>query len=419
MRNKLLRHLQKTGLIPPNSHIVCALSGGADSVAMTHCLFSLQKELDFTLSACHFNHRLRGKESDGDEGFCRAFCADLGIDLTVGSADVLARAKETGESVEEAARNCRYAFFASLDGIIATAHTASDQAETVLLNLLRGTGLKGLGGIPQKRDAIIRPMLTVSREEILAYLRENRLSHREDGTNGEDSCLRNRLRHHVMPLLREENPAFLESVGQMTELLRQDEELLQTQADVLLRSIDGGWELAPLQSAPAPLRRRAIRTLLGGCRIPKLSAAHILLAEGVVLGDKPSAEVSLPLGWKFMRRYDTIHLCREDAYSSFSPVTLPCPGSVEIPQLGLIFTAAFEAQAPITIRPRKEGDRIRLAGGTKSVKKLLIDQKIPAKRRDSIPILEREGVILSVWGVADSVNFADKTAVSTEIKRGD
>lgn len=419
MRSKLLRHLEKTGLIPPKSHIVCALSGGADSVAMTHCLVSLQKDLDFTLSACHFNHRLRGKESDQDEAFCRAFCENLGIDLTVGSEDVLARAKKTGESVEEAARNCRYAFFASLEGLIATAHTASDQAETVLLNLIRGTGLKGLGGIPQRRDAIIRPMLNVSREEVLEYLQENRLPHREDGTNREDNCLRNRLRHHVMPLLQKENPALLGSLGQMTELLRQDEELLQAQADALLKGVDGGWELAPLQSAPAPLRRRAIRTLLGGCRIPKLSAAHILLAEGVILGNDPSSEISLPLGWKFVRRYDTIHLCREDAQLSFSPVTLPCPGSVEIPELGLVFTAQFQADAPIIIRPRKEGDKIRLTGGSKSVKKLLIDQKIPAKLRESIPILEQEGVILSLWGVADSVSFADKTAVTTEIKRGD
>jgi len=419
MRNKVLQHLRETGLIPPKSHVICALSGGADSVAMTHLLFTLQKELDFRLSACHFNHKLRGEASDADETFCRTFCGELGLSLLVGSEDVLARAQETGESLEEAARNCRYAFFASLEGLVSTAHTASDQAETVLLNLIRGTGLKGLGGIPPKRDGIIRPLLTVSREEVVAYLKEHNLPHREDGSNQEDDCLRNRLRHHVVPLLKQENPALLSSVEQMTQFLRQDEELLQSQADALLQGDENGWAIAPLRDAPPPLRRRAIRKLLNDCHIPKLCAAHILAAESVILGSDPSAEISLPLGLRFFRSYETVALRQGSEVLTFKEVTLPCPGTAEIPELDLAFIAAFKAKTPISIRPRKEGDSIRLKGGTKSVKKLLIDKKIPANLRESIPVLVREGEVLSVWGVADSVDFAEKTAVTTERKRGD
>lgn len=419
MQSKVLRQLQEHQLIPAKSHVICALSGGADSVAMTHLLHSLQKTLDFRLSACHFNHQLRGAESDGDEAFCQEFCQSLGIDLVVGTADVRAHAKTTGESLEEAARHCRYAFFAEQKGLIATAHTADDQVETVLLNLLRGTGLKGLGGIPAQRDGFLRPLLQASREEVLSYLETHKLPHREDSSNQADDCLRNRLRHQVVPLLKAENPALCESVERMTALLRQDEDLLQLQADALLQPDADGWAAAPLQQADAPLRRRAIRSLLQTCHIPKLSAAHILAAETVLLGDDPSAGVTLPMGWSFCREYERVKLLSQDADLSFSPVTLPCPGSVEIPALSLRFTADFAAQAPILIRPRREGDKIRLSGGTKSVKKLFIDKKIPARQRESIPILEQNGQILSVWGVANSVDFTQNIKIRTERKRGD
>jgi tRNA(Ile)-lysidine synthase len=202
MKNKLREELKT--LLPQGATLCAALSGGADSVAMTHALHALQEELGFTLTACHFNHCLRGEESDGDEAFCVEFCQNWGIPLTLGREDVASFAKSAGQSVEEAARNCRYAFFEGVDGFVATAHTASDNGETVLLNLLRGTGLKGLCGIPRQRGKFIRPMLAITREEILSYLEEHHLPHREDASNGEDAHLRNRLRHRrrTAPLCR-------------------------------------------------------------------------------------------------------------------------------------------------------------------------------------------------------------------------
>lgn len=403
MRSKVLAALRN--LTVPGQTVTCALSGGADSVAMTHCVASLQAELGITAAACHFNHHLRGEESNSDESFCRELCASLGIPLTCGNGDVKARMAQTGESLEEAARILRYEFFAAQTGLVATAHTADDNAETVLLNLVRGTGLKGLCGIPAQRDTLIRPLLSVTREEILAYLEMQNLPHRQDSTNATDDCLRNRLRHHVLPLLKTENPSFPESIRRMTETLRQDEILLQSMADDLCSVTD-------LQNAPQPLRRRSLRSLLRN--IPKLTHAHIEAAEAIVLGSDPSAGICLPDGKILRREYDRLVLEESSENATFSPVTLPCPGSVTVKELGITFTAAASG-SPIEIRPRKQGDTITLSGGSKSVKKLLIDKKIPAIRREMIPILEQDGNIISVWGVADAMPLF----ITAEEERGD
>ncbi len=411
MKNKLRKEL--SALLPQGATLCAALSGGADSVAMTHGLHALQEELGFTLTACHFNHCLRGEESDGDEAFCVEFCRTLGIPLTLGREDVAHFAKTSGKSVEEAARHCRYAFFEGVEGYVATAHTASDGAETVLLNLLRGTGLKGLGGIPRQRGKFIRPMLSVTREEILAYLEEHHLPHREDASNHGDDHLRNRLRHHVIPHFVSENPNFYGTMARTCALLREDEELLETMAQTLLQGNEKeGYALLPLREAPAPLRRRALRAILEG-KVEKLSQNHLLLAEEVLFSSQPAASMTLPKGLTLHRRYDRLFLSVKEEKQAFSPVTLPCPGQVDIPPLGLRFSCKEEGKS-IAIRPRKTGDKIRLRGGTKSVKKLLIDAKIPLQERECIPILERDGRIVSVWGIANAKDMPPITAQPIE-----
>ena len=160
--------------LSPGSALVCAVSGGADSVALLHCLRTLSEELGFSLTAAHFNHCLRGEESDGDEAFVRYLCKQWGVPLAVGRGDAAKRARETGESLEEAARALRHGFLSAQPGLIATAHNADDQVETVLINLLRGTGLRGLCGMAPQSGRIVRPLLTVTRAEILAYLQIKR-----------------------------------------------------------------------------------------------------------------------------------------------------------------------------------------------------------------------------------------------------
>ena len=226
MLNKLLAFVRKYNLITPGERVVCAVSGGADSVALLFALYLLREKLDITLSAAHFNHNLRDAESDEDETFVRQLCSRYDIPLNVGSAQVTAGKK----GLEAAAREARYAFFATLPGKIATAHTADDNAETVLLHLIRGTGLKGLGAIAPMRGNIIRPMLDVTRQEVEDFLAEYHLQYRQDSSNDTDTFLRNRIRHHVMPLLKQENPKICENLSAMAQRLRLDEQALQEMA---------------------------------------------------------------------------------------------------------------------------------------------------------------------------------------------
>lgn len=294
--------------------MVCALSGGRDSVALLHCLLALREELDLSVSAAHFNHCLRGDESDGDEAFVRNLCKDWGVPLAVGRGDPTSRA---GESPEEAARNLRYAFLRVQHGWIATAHHADDQAETILLNLLRGTGLKGLCGMEVQSGTVVRPMLDVTGDEIDDYIRQHGLPYREDSTNREDDALRNRLRHHVLPLLKAENPNLLETVTRMTGLLQLDEAYLEVQTNRLLDDARraNGYHCPTLLSAPEVLRKRAIRQLL---TIPKPSMAHVALVERLLARQDGSASVTLPGGLTALREYDLLRLTSETP-ASFSP----------------------------------------------------------------------------------------------------
>jgi tRNA(Ile)-lysidine synthase len=199
------------------------VSGGADSMALLWCMYMLRDKLGIHLQAAHFNHHLRGEESDRDEAFVRSFCDRFEIPLILGGGQVEAGKK----GLEAAAREARYRFLESIPGKLATAHTADDNAETVLMHLVRGTGLKGLGGIAPVRGRILRPMLTVTRQQVVAFLQEYCLSWVEDSSNAEDDFLRNRLRHSVMPLLKEENPRLAEKLSSMALRLREDEAALE------------------------------------------------------------------------------------------------------------------------------------------------------------------------------------------------
>ena len=219
--HRVLSFCREQGLLERGSRVICAVSGGADSMALVWCLYLLREPLELTISAAHFNHGLRGGESDRDEEFVRRFCADYGIALTVGRGQIRAQ----GRGLEDAARRARYAFLESLEpgARIATAHTADDNAETVLLHLLRGAGLRGLGGIAPSRGRVIRPMLSVTRREVEEFLARWSVPHVEDSTNGRPDFLRNRIRSEVVPVLRRENPQFVQNCSRMALTLRQDQ----------------------------------------------------------------------------------------------------------------------------------------------------------------------------------------------------
>lgn len=416
MLNKLFAFIRRYDMLQPGDHVVCAVSGGADSIALLYALKLLSEKLQITVSAAHFNHRLRGEESDADEAFVRSFCERHDIPLQVGSGQIVPGKK----GLEAAARNARYAFLRSLPGKIATAHTADDNAETVLLHMVRGTGLKGLGGISLVNGAVIRPLLGATRQDVIAFLQEYSLRHIHDSSNDTDQFLRNRLRHHVMPLLRQENPKIADNLSAMALRLREDEQVLSGLTDDNMTE-----DVQTLRSLPDGLRGRVLTRFLENCGVPEPEAEHVALAEKLVFSDKPSAKASFPGGVTISRRYGKLE--KSDDATALERTGLPCPGEIELPQLGLriVCTPAQEfvdekdrftvlPVGDIVIRSRRPGDTMRRSGGTKSLKELFIDSKIPAAQRGSVPVLVDEQGVLGVYSFGASKDrlAAQKPAVT-------
>ena len=401
MFESLLTMMRRYEMTQPGDRVVCAVSGGADSVALLFALYLLKEKLGITLEAAHFNHQLRGEESDRDEAFVRELCDRFDIPLHVGRGRVVAGKK----GLEAAARDARYAYFETLPGKLATAHTADDNAETILMRLVRGTGLKGLGGISPVRGRIIRPMLLVTRQQVRAFLEEYCLSHVEDSSNGTDDFLRNRLRHHILPALREENPRLSENLSAMALRLRQDEEALQSSVDYT-----EGLSVAQTLALPLAIRSRVLCGFLEYVGVKEPEAAHIRQAEALLGSDNPSAWAAFPGDIILRREYD--RLVKAVETDGITPTVLRCPGITELPQLGLrvicreaesiensetCFTVT--SHGLLTLRGRQSGDTIRLTGGSRTLKKLFIDRRIPASQRERIPVVADEQGILGIYGI--------------------
>ena len=416
MLNNLRAFNRKYNLISPGDTIVCAVSGGADSMALLWAMYLLKEEWRLDLSAAHFNHHLRGAESDRDEAFVREFCAGYGIPLHVGSSEV----KPGRKGLEAAAREARYAFLRSLPGKIATAHTADDNAETVLLHLVRGTGLKGLGGIMPKNGNVIRPMLSVTRAQVEELLEEYAVDYISDSSNETDAFLRNRLRHHVMPLLTQENPRIAENLSAMALRLRQDEEALSQ-----IARQHAPIRVEDLRKQPTAIRARALEAFLKESGVKEPEGSHIALAEALVFTDKPSAAAQFPGGITIARNYDALEVRAERV--SPEEVTLS-PGETVLfgdyritcsPAEAIINTETTFTVSPvgaIRVRSRRTGDELRLSGGCRSLKKRFIDKKIPAASRDRIPVICDDLGILAVGELGAELNRRAETLPAVTIK---
>ena len=264
MKCKAIETIARYGMLR-RGEVLLGVSGGADSMSLLHLLHGLQEEYGFRLSAAHVHHGLRGAEADRDEAFVRDACAKLDISLYVLHADVAREAALSGEGLEECGRRIRYDYFRSIArGEIATAHTADDNAETVLLHLTRGSGLSGLCGIAPVYDGVIRPLIGCTRAEVEAYCAENGVAYITDSTNLTDDYARNRIRHQVVPVLRELNPAFADAVTRCGEVLRQDDAYLDSTTDELITDANTrfGFDRGKLLSAPQALLDRALRSIL-------------------------------------------------------------------------------------------------------------------------------------------------------------
>lgn len=416
MLNELLAQLRRFDMVSPGDSVTCAVSGGADSMALLWGLYLLREKLGITLKAAHFNHQLRGEESKRDEDHVREFCARFDIPLTVGSGTV----RPGKKGLEAAARDARYAFLKTLPGKIATAHTADDNAETVLMHLVRGTGLKGLGGIAPVNGQLIRPMLTCTRQQVLGFLDEYHIPYVEDSSNAGDAFLRNRLRHHVLPLLKQENPRLAENLSAMAMELRQEEAALSQLA--AYETLPGVEEL---QKQPSAVRSRMLERFLKENGVKEPERAHIALAESLVFSEKPSASAHFPGGVTVRRNYDRLEAAMDAP--PLETVALPDNGTVALrgmhitvqPAREIINTANIFTVVPtgaLTLRCRQSGDEMRLPGGTKSVKKLFIDRKIPAVKRLQIPVIADDIGVLAVFGIGVNLDRAAQALPAVQIR---
>ncbi len=300
--------LDRYNMLPPGTKVLCALSGGADSMYLLHQLVALREERSLQVCAAHYQHGLRGEESERDAEFVARQCEKLKLSLTTGFGDVKAFALRERIGIEEAARSLRYAFLnETADRLgcdrIATAHTLNDQAETVLMNLCRGAGSRGLAGIPPVRGRIVRPLLQTGREEIEAWLRLNDVPWVEDSSNSSDDYTRNRFRHSILPLLQKENPSVLEAIGRTAELQREDDACLSRMAELFLQSVEldeGIQAKALLQLEPA-VAARVLRILCGPGLSMERTRALLRFAEGTERG-----VLELP-GWRVRRRRGVLY----------------------------------------------------------------------------------------------------------------
>lgn len=423
---KIWRVVRRYSMLGGAKRVVAGFSGGADSMVLVHFLW----HAGIPLVASHVNHGLRGEHADADEVFVRQFCEKKGIPLQVFCTDVAAQAAERGEGIEEAGRRIRYGFFESLcqpGDKIATAHTLSDQTETVLLHLARGSGTKGLCGIPPVRGRIIRPLIGITRQEVEEYCAFYGLSYVTDASNFSREYARNRVRLDVVPVLKELNPSFEQAILRMTELVAEDETCLLQQAEqaVLAARQKDGYCISKLLNLPRPILSRAIRQIHGEAGIPALSRERVegvmrLLVSGKGLADAGS-------GLFYQAENGILRLkTRPEPEKCWSvplefPKTLTPDGREVIiktlnreeyenmPQKfhNLLFHNALDYDTigyNSIIRGRRPGDSFSPAGRgvTKSLKKLLNEEGISSSLRSRLLMLEHHGQILWIEGIGAS-----------------
>lgn len=455
MNDKLLEKVNlwadKYGVLKADSCVVVGVSGGADSVCLLHILYKLCKARTFSIAAVHINHMLRGAESDGDEHFVRDLCTEYNIPLNVFNEDVAAFARESNYSIEEAGRLIRYKRFREvLDKThathIAVAHHRDDQAETIFLNLLRGTGIDGLCGMPGIKDKIIRPLLDVSKNEIEAYIKRNCLSYRTDSSNYENNYLRNAVRNVIFPEIKQQTGTDIaSSLLRAQRLLKTDRDFLNQYTDEKFKTVLISEEKAKvvlkrnelLELHPAiasRIMRIAWEKVTGSLKGLESSHVNSVLSIAAKKGNKT---VELPKGITATSEYDKLVISsqvRKDRIEPFS-FSLSLPSVVDLPVIKLkvearlfsrdefikhfgkinkpkenSFTQLFDygrIKKGIYIRNRLPGDTFFPfnSSGRKKLKDFFIDEKIPNNIRGNIPLLTEDKNIIWVIGFRTSEEY--------------
>lgn len=440
MLEKICRFIKENNMLSNGDTVVCGLSGGADSVCLLLVLNELNQRLGITIEAVHVNHSLRGAESDRDENFCQCLCEKYGIRFTAERVDVNSFAQKHSLSCEEAARKLRYEIFSahSQGKKIATAHNANDTLETIILNLARGSGLKGLTGIPPVRGNIVRPMLEVSRSEIEDFLKSRNQDFVTDSTNLTENYTRNKIRHKIIPMLEEINSSVVKTTVRSSETLRDENSFITDSVKEVTKKCRSGNSFTGLEKYHKVIRRRCIAELLSENSLPysserltqcdrilcnggkiDLNGSFYFISDGKTAGitiidnNKTHIEISseLNIGENIIFS-DIILECR----------LVNCDNLRKIKNVHKNLTFYHLDYDKIfgraIIRNRRFGDKIQLCGRsfTSSIKKL-INEKVPAEIRSTLHFIEDEkGTIFAeAIGIADRVKPDESTVRLLEI----
>ena len=439
---------KKYGFIEPckitgfrkNETILLAYSGGPDSSALLYMLKEYCDENGEKLCLAHVDHLIRENEHQRDLDFCKKTAEKLGLEIYTETFDVPAISEKTGESLELCARRLRYEFFAKIMTeknirILATAHNADDNLETVIFNIARGAGSKGASGIPEKREFaggyIVRPILNITKSEVLDYCRENRIEYVVDSTNAVPDCSRNKIRIEIIPKLREINSEAAKNARRFCESLRADEEYLSLLADDFIKAnkTEKGMPLTAFDNLPIPIKRRVIMKLG-----EELETVHVEAIEALIEDKKPHSSISLPNG--FVAAIENDCLLFEKEHEKPEPARFCVkilPGENTLGRFLLVCdediqnfhksdTAATvlleKIIGEITARNREPGDRIKIGGHHKSLKKLMNEKKVPIEIRDELPVLcDDEGIIWVPYvGARDGINGKNGKVICFSLK---
>lgn len=448
--NKMMTTINRYNMVDRGQKLLVGVSGGPDSIALLHALNEVSGDIKFSLHAAHLNHSFRGEESDADAEYVRDFTALLDINLTSEKINIPAECKTLHMSPEQAAREIRYSFFERVAAQIGAdrivvAHTADDQVETCLLNLLRGTGIDGLAGIPPVRGNIIRPLINIRRREVEEYILKHDLQPRTDSTNLEPIYKRNKIRLELLPYLKHHyNSSIDDVILRLAELAGDDSAYLNSETDRILTEIQSEHEtdvitisVSAFMKYSVSIKRRiirqALRTIMDG--IPDIGYIHV---ESII--DLVSAggnfSVDLPDNINVARTYDNLAFsrCTQDNQNTMYSHVVLIPGDTEIPEIGLMIRTALYDQpidymrnersndivvdhdsikGNLYVRNWKPGDRLHPLGlcGSKKVQDIFSDMKIPRPLRNRIPVVADSEKIIWIAGVSmsESVKVTQET----------
>lgn len=426
MKNNILKAINQFDLLGDCNKVTVALSGGADSMALLYALNSLKNELSITLKAAHLNHMIRGEEALRDEIFVKEQCNKLGIDLVCERIDVPKVAKESSKSLELAAREVRYDFLkrVSENGLVATAHTASDNLETLIFNFTRGTSIDGLCGIPPKRDIFIRPLIFCTRSDVEKYCEDNKISYITDSTNLCDDYTRNKIRHNVIPILKEINGNVEKTASNMALNLTDDAKALESMAKCELSNRltdDGGVNLEGFSSLTRAVATRLIKYYIES-KITDVSLQNVHITSCFNDTAVRGVRTSLPGDFSAVNKHGVLYVLSngEPEIADFKVSLSDCDSKNLITDKkinNLLLKSAIDCDkivGKLEIRTRKAGDSISVAGRgcTKTLNKIFNEMGIDVALRDRLPVISDDLGVVWVY----NIGVSKRCAVSNSTK---